>query len=71
MIWLYQFWAAKGDTVIAGIAIAIGGSVAAWLLLRVWRVVAMVLGALFRFVYWLLIGWWASKIRRWITGSPW
>jgi hypothetical protein len=71
MIWLQQFWAARGDTVIAGILIAVGGSVAAWLLLRAWRVVAIVLGAVIRLLYWLLVGWWASKIRRWITGSPW
>jgi hypothetical protein len=71
MTWLHQFWAANGDTVLVGILIAVGGSAAAWLLLRAWRVVAIVLGAVFRFLYWLLIGWWASTVRRWITGSPW
>ncbi|KQV08156.1 hypothetical protein [Leifsonia sp. Root112D2] len=71
MIWFDQFWAANGDTVIAGILIAIGSSVAAWLLVRAWRAVATILGAIFRLLYWLLIGWWMSKLRRWVTGSPW
>jgi hypothetical protein len=71
MIWVQQFWAARGDTVLVGILIAIGAAAAIWILSRIWRIVAMVLGGFLRFIYWLLIGWWASKLRRWVTGSPW
>jgi hypothetical protein len=71
MIWIHQFWAAKGDTVLVGIMIAVGAAGAIWMLSRIWRVVAIMLGAILRFIYWSLIGWWASKVRRWATGSTW
>lgn len=71
MGWLHNFWALEGDSVIAGILVIVGASIVAWFLLRAWRVVAFVFGSVIRFFYWALIGWWSSRIRRWITGAPW
>jgi hypothetical protein len=71
MDWLHHFWTLEGESVIAGIAIIVGASIVAWLLLRAFRVMALILGSVLRFLCWALIGWWSSKVRRWITGAPW
>jgi hypothetical protein len=69
--WLSQFLMNNGQTIITGILITVGGVATVGILRKAWWLVALVVAALFQFLYWALIGWWASKIRRWITGSPW
>jgi hypothetical protein len=71
MEWFEPFWGRHGETVITGILITVGAALAGWILLKAWKVVWAVVTWLSRGVYWLLIGWWVAKLRRWITGSPW
>jgi hypothetical protein len=71
MTWISQFLATNGNAIIVGILIIAGGALLVTALTHTTRLIAIVLLAILRFVYWALVGWWASKIRRWITGSPW
>ena len=71
MTWISQFLATNGNAIIVGILIVAGGALLVTAFRHTTRLIAIVLGAILRFVYWALIGWWASKIRQWITGSPW
>jgi Na+-transporting NADH:ubiquinone oxidoreductase subunit NqrB len=63
------FWAAHGDEVIVGIAIVLGAGALGWLLLKAWRILLAVVGAVLRFVFWALIGSWARPLwRKYVTG---
>ena len=67
-IWFSEFWSRHGDQVLVGVLITVGGACAIWLLIRVWRALMYLAGAILRLLYWTLVGWWASKLKRWIFG---
>ena len=68
---LGAFWDTHADLVLAQILSTVGAAVLLALLLRVWRVAWSVVTWIGNAVYWMLIGWWVARIRRWITGSTW
>lgn len=65
------FLTSHGDLIITNVVIAVATTAAAavllWLSRIVWTIVKWVVAG----VYWLLIGWWVARIRRWVTGSMW
>lgn len=65
------FWNSHGDLIVTNVVIAVATTAAAAVLLWLWRVVWTIVRWVAAGVYWLLIGWWVGRIRRWVTGSLW
>lgn len=65
------FLSSHGEVILAHVVAAVATTVAAAVLLWLWRIVWVIAKWAAAGVYLLLIGWWVTRIRRWVTWSMW